>query len=411
MRKPSIWNNPIYLFFLLMPYFKPASLEFIAPTVESLFDIWKIGSTIIIFGLYLFYYHRMSKLVLMITAYEFALFFSTLINGGNYWRLAVSCGTVIGFCMLTELCMKRNCKRYFFVVYHIYFLLILINFVVLLLFPDGIATDDYYHNTYNFLGIDNSLAGLVMVPLMAISCIYSAFKKKKLTFSAILMLAMISATVLITWSATGVVAWFVMITYILFVYQGWFTKYFNSYALFATFVALQIMIVFLRVQEYFAFIIEDILGKSITLTGRTEIWDLTYPIILQSPIIGHGVYEGHGLVYWHNSYMYSHNAMLEILIQGGIIGLVLFTIPFIMVTKQLYKYCKHFLSGIVTVTLFAFLVIYLVEAQITAIWVFGFLVMAACIPNIIQQYEDYALQTNIETDRIQGRSRTLRPHW
>lgn len=411
MRRKSILNNQIFLFFLLMPYFKPASLQYIAPMIESLFELWKVGSTLIIFSLYVFYYHRLSKMILAITVYEFALFFSTIIAYGNYWKLVVSCGTIIGFCMLTELCLNRNCKRYFSVVYHIYFLLILINFVMLLIYPHGIAADSYYHNKYNFLGIDNGLAVDVMVPLMAISCIYSAFRGKKLMYSALLMLAMISATVLITWSATGVVAWFIMIAYILFIYKGRFTKYFNSYALFATSMVLQVMIVFLRVQEYFAFIIEDILRKSITLTGRTEIWDMTYPIILQSPIFGHGVYEGHGLVIWHDSYMYSHNAILEIMTQGGIIALVLFAIPFIMAAVRLYKCRRHFLSGIVTVTLFTFLVTYLVEAQITAIWVFGFLMMASCIPNIIQQYEDYALRTNMVANRFYGKNRTLRPDW
>lgn len=409
-KKPLTINHPIILFVLLFPYFKPASLQYIAPTIESLFDIWMLGDTAIIFGLYLFYYHRMSKLILAISLYEFALCLSTFINGGNYRYLIVSCVTVMGFCMLTELCLKRNCERYFSVVYHIYFLLILINFVVLLIFPGGIAGDDYYHNAYNFLGKDNGLAVAVMVPLMAISCIYSAFRRKKLTFSALLMLAMISATVLITWSATGVVAWFVMIAYILFVYRGRLTKYFNSYALFATFVVLQILIVFLRLQDYFAFIIEDILGKSITFTGRTEIWDMIYPIILQSPVIGHGLYEGYGLVVWHDKYMYAHNAVLEILTQSGVIGLILFAIPFIMAAVKLYKYRKHFLSGIVTVTLFVFLVTYLMEAQITAVWVFGFLTIAVHIPNIIQQYED-ALQTDPSADRLHGRVPTLRLHW
>ena len=403
--------HPIILALLLLPFFKPISLEYFAPAIDTLFDIWKIGSAIIIFGLYLFYYHRLSNLILAITAYEFALFFSTLINDGDYWKFAVNCVTVIGFCMLTELCMKRNCERYFSVVYTIYFLIILVNFVLLLIFPKGVAVDDYYHHRYNFLGYDNGLAVLVMVPLMGISCIYSAFRKKKLTFSAVATLSMISATVLITWSATGVVAWFVMIAYILFVYRGQLTKYFNSYALFATFLVLQVMIVFLRFQENFSFIIENILGKSITLTGRTEIWDLTYSIILQSPIIGHGVYKGYGLVYWENHYMYSHNAVLEILTQSGVIGLMLFAIPFIMAAVKLYKYRKHFLSGIVTVTLFAFLMTYLAEAQITAIWVFGFLTIAACIPNIIQQYEDYALQTNLAADRFHGRNHILRPYW
>lgn len=383
----TILKNESVLFFLLMPFFKPASLEFISPGIEVLFNGWRVLSFALILFLYLMS-GRMSKLIVTISAYEVMLLVSTILNDGAYWGLAVNCGTVIGFCMLTEICIRQNCKKYFSAIFRIYFVLVLINFVVLLLFPEGIAVDSYYSkNTYNFLGIDNSLAVAVTLPLMSVACLYSAFKNRRLTFAAFLMLVILSATTLITWSATGVVAWFVMAAYILFIYKSRLTKYFNSYVLFITFAIMQVTIVFLRLQEYFAFIIETVLGKNITFTGRTLVWDLSYLIILQSPIIGHGVQEGHGLIHIFNTFVYSHNGVLEVLLQTGVIGLVLYVIPFVMAAKRLYRHREHFLAGIVSVTLFSFMVEFLTEAQIASIWIFGFLVIAYYIPTIIQQYE------------------------
>lgn len=386
--KLKILKSNLVLAFLLMPFFKPSSLELIAPGFDALFDSWRVMSFTVILLLY-FLSGKASKIIISVSAYEVMLLISTIVNDGDYWRLAVNCGTVIGFCMLTELCIKQNSsKKYFSVVFEIYFVLILINFIVLLLFPKGIAVNDYYSaNTYNFLGIDNALAVFVSLPLMSVACIYSAFKNRKLTFTAFFMLVMISATMLITWSATGVVAWFVLIAYILVIYKSQLTKYLNSYLLFATFVSLQIMVVFLRLQEYFAFIIENILGKSIDFSGRTLIWDLSYLIILRSPIIGHGLQEGHGLIQVSGIFLYSHNAILEVLIQSGAIGLVLFIVPFLMAARRLYQYREHFLAGIVSVTLFSFMLTFLMEAQISSIWIFGFLIIADHIPTIIQQYE------------------------
>ncbi len=385
-RKIRNLNNTVFLTFLLLPFFKPSSLEFIAPTMESLFDYWRVASFAAIFLLY-FLSGKASKMIIAISAYEVMLLVSTFINHGDYWRLVVNCGTVIGFCMLTELCVDQNSKKYFSTVFAIYLVLITINFIVLLFFPNGIAADSYYGNTFNFLGNDNSLAVGVSLPLMSVACISSAFKNRRLTFAAFLMIAMISATVLITWSATGVVAWFVMIAYILLAYRGWLTKYLNSYLLFTTFAVMQVAFVFLRLQEFFAFIIEDILGKSITFTGRTVMWDLAYLVILRSPIIGHGLLEGHGLIKVGSMFYYSHNAVLEVLIQSGAFGLILFIIPFVMAAKRLYQYREHFLAGLVSVTLFSFLMTFLMEAQISSIWIFGFLVIADHIPNIIRQCE------------------------
>lgn len=381
-------NNTAFLILLLFPFFKPISLELIAPAIDSFFDFWRVLALAMILFMY-FLSGKTSRMIIAISTYEIMLWIATIINSGDgsdFWRLTVNCGTVVGFCMLTELCIKQNSKKYFTAVFAIYSVLVTINLIVLLLFPKGIAVSED-GGTFNFLGNDNGMAVIFELPLMCVACIYSAFKGRRLTFNAVIMLAMISATVLITWSATGVVAWFALFVYILLIYKGRFTKVFNSYLLFLTFAVMQISIVFLRLQEHFAFIINNILGKSINFTGRTIVWDLSYLLIMQSPVIGHGVYEGHGLIWFVNNYVYAHNAILEIMIQSGIVGLILFIVPFVLAARKLYRYREHFLAGIVSATLFSFLMTFLMEAQIAAIWIFGILVIAYHIQTIIQQYE------------------------
>lgn len=382
--KFPIANSAIGLTILILPYFMPSTLDSISPVIAQIFDYWRLASFIVVLTAYLLN-GKISKIISVIAIYEAALFVSTFINGGDYWQVAVKCGNIIGFCTLTELCVKKNSKKYFSCVFWIYFVLLSINLVVMMICPGGIGRTDKNY-TYNFLGIDNSFATL-SIPLMAVACIYSAYRKKKIVASAFLVLFIISTTVLITWSATGVVVWFIELSYILFIYKGRLTKYLHSVNLFLTYVVAQVGLVFMRLQNLFAFIIEDILGKTLNLTGRTEIWDLSYILIARSPIIGYGVVKEEGVIYWQNKYFYAHNGLLEVLLEGGVVAAIPFIALFVMAAVVLYRHNEHYISGIITVALFSFLVFFLTEAMIHNIWLFGLLVMAYHVPYVIEQVD------------------------
>ena len=86
----------------------------------------------------------------------------------------------------------------------------------------------------------------------------------------------------------------------------------------------------------------DAAGKDVTLTGRTVIWGLVYQAIQERPLIGYG-YEafwrgddGPGTEIWNKvgeDLFYSHNGLLEISLAFGLIGLVLFLLSLIWVSR------------------------------------------------------------------------------
>lgn len=72
--------------------------------------------------------------------------------------------------------------------------------------------------------------------------------------------------------------------------------------------------------------VEDVLGKDITFTYRTYLWDAASKVFVNSPIYGYGLVSGD----WYYSHMSSfakgpHNFIWGILIYGGILLLALFT--------------------------------------------------------------------------------------
>ena len=82
--------------------------------------------------------------------------------------------------------------------------------------------------------------------------------------------------------------------------------------------------------------VEDVLGKDITFTYRTYMWDSASRVFTDSPIYGYGLVDAD----WYYSYMSSfamgpHNFIWAILIYGGIILLALFTYICYMVFVKL----------------------------------------------------------------------------
>ena len=387
-------DNMQFMALLLIPFFEPSTISQILPTLDRFINLWKALSIMIIIMMFL-WRKQISFMLMAVLAYFLVMIFCTLFNSGNYMNVFRNCIPYVAFSMLTEMGIRKNCKVYFTVVFKIYFILILINLILLFFYPNGIWVDEYYSvNTYNFLGIDNEVAINTSAPLIAIAVLCSAFRRKRLTASALLMLVMISAMTLIRWSATGVVSWFVelgLILYVLYVRKKALPERLNIYTFYLIYIGLEILIVFVRAQGYLSFVIENILHKNIDF-GRTVIWDQYLALIVQAPIIGHGVFEGHGLARI-GKYMYgTHNVVIGLLTKGGIIGLLAYFIPFFIAATKLYRMRKHYLSSVLTIAIFSFLLVFIMEAQYEAIWVFGFLFIADNIESIIKQCEVYSVR-------------------
>ena len=383
----KIFEKQLALTLLLLPFFKLSAFEFIPKLhiIDTLFDIARIASFAIIIVLYL-NGRKLSRMLVCIILYQLALLFSTAMNDGNYWKLAVNCGTVISFCMITELLVKKNSRLYFKTVLDIYIPLSLINLLVILMFPNGIAKEDYYGNIYYLLDIRNGLPSL-LIPLLIYAFVYSGISGRKFTGKVLFFTAVVSATILITWSATGVAGLVIFLLFVFFIYGKKSAVLFDSLNLSVIYVAAFLCIIVFRLQSAFSFIIEDLLHKSISFTGRTDIWDIAIMLIKRSPIIGYGVYEGHGLIFIRGQYYYAHNAVLEVLLQGGVLSLVFYLLIFVIAASVIYKYRRLKASQILSFGIFTVMVMMLMEAY-SNIWIFALPVIACCVPEIAEQSDN-----------------------
>lgn len=147
-------------------------------------------------------------------------------------------------------------------------------------------------------------------------------------------------------------------------------------------------ILFFRIQNLFAYIIENLLHKTITFTGRIYIWDIILYKCLNHPLIGVGaelnnndknitINEMHHVFFEKTQ---AHNQLLSILYFNGFIGIVLFIVIILYAGRKL-KRCKYIaMAKIYTMSMLAVLIGAIVELSTEHMYFYVFIMALSCIP-------------------------------
>lgn len=215
-------------------------------------------------------------------------------------------------------------------------ILVLANFVTIIAFPDGM----YVTGTTN-LAYENWLLGfknkhiVFYLPLLLITLLL--YERDGFSVDKVVLVAAIIASSLLTDSSTNLVCMAVMV--VLGVIPFFRRRYnvFNAPTYMVVALALFVLIVVLRLQEAFSFLIVDLLGKDLSLTNRTILWDIALEQISERPMFGWGVQSISYLHLLYGSYsvVSPHNQILEYAFQGGIIVVAIFLLINLRIVKSL----------------------------------------------------------------------------
>lgn len=160
-----------------------------------------------------------------------------------------------------------------------------------------------------------------------------------------------------------------------------------------TALSLNVGILFFRIQNIFSYIIEKLLHKSLTLTGRIYIWDIVLAKCLKHPLIGVGAELNNNdknitinemqHVFFERTQ--AHNQLLSILYFNGIIGIALFIIFILYAGKKLRR-CKYpSMAKIYTMSMLAVLIGAIGELSAEHMYFYLFSMMIFCVPTIKQE--------------------------
>lgn len=100
-------------------------------------------------------------------------------------------------------------------------------------------------------------------------------------------------------------------------------------------------------NETATWFIVDVLGKDITFTNRTELWDSAMRLFASSPLMGYGYPTSD----WYYSNLAStavgpHNMILGFMIYGGIIGTAIFVVLLLYTLVQVLKVKDRFATAL-----------------------------------------------------------------
>lgn len=379
-----------WLPFLIFPFFNPTGLKYI-PGLNMLYDgiqTWKLCACIIIWIIYL-KRNRVSKFWLLCFSFQGVLITTSLINGVYDSKIITNMLIATSLVMMTELCVCSCFNEYINQLWRIDAALVFINFLLALVFPNGLKLATLYKNTTNplfFLGIDNALASQ-LIPFIFLATLKWAMnvknKRQRNNLKLVGAYVIALATLMIAGTATGmfVAAVFIIMSIQFTIIKKSKVHYKLAIGVYAFFF---IIIIVLQSNNFVVDFISGMLGRSATFTGRSLLWKMAIDEIMEKPFLGYG-YTAGNINVWGGMFS-SHNMFLEIILQGGLFSFVLFIAITLFGIKRNMK-SPIWLSNTVFLAIFCMLLRGLMEASIPVFY-YVTITIAYNAPYLIEQYNE-----------------------
>jgi len=367
------FNVKIFLliFLLIIPFLCPNYFINNFNTISKAVYITKYVFALFLMVLCILNYKSLNKTILLLFLFYIIQFLSCIINDIPIIQFLNSVINIIGPLLIMFIFGRKYIYELILAFVVFYEIVIYINLGSILICPnEGLYTIKTYITPrlveiydYWFLGIDNSHI-LYFFPGLLFSLVYSFFKKNKIILRTKILFGAILISALIRWSATTIMFCVLALIFVLGYRILSNNKIFNikKYLFIGT--SLNIGIVIFKLQNYFKYIIVDILKKDLTFTNRVYIWEDTLYFIKQKFLIGYG-YESELTRYLKgiqfNAFT-AHNTFLEIVYQSGIIPLIVIVLMLISMSKNLNKIDNGNIVAVLSYFIFIVFVISLTEA-------------------------------------------------
>lgn len=333
--KITINNYKILLFLILFINIPP--VFFLRESdVSRLFFFFQSITFIILSMFFMLSLKKLSNLnfIFLICLFWGIFGYSTLINGNGKFTEVIR-PLIISLSVCTSFVLSLKNINNFIEVAAFYFkVLIYINLITIIFYPNGLYLVYGNVNAHYFLGHRNNTIEYI-IPALLFNLIRDINKYNKYSFNIYSLTFISIISVFLTWSVNAVL----VLTFLIFVI---FTpcinrvkNFFNIYNFSIGYVMLFILIVILKFQNYFEWLIVGILHRSLDFTNRVHIWDRSLFWIKESFIFGYG-YENAGIkilkIFHSNS---CHNYLLDFLYMGGILMVFVFCIILFKTSNKL----------------------------------------------------------------------------
>lgn len=316
MKLPIYW---IYILFLLPPFLLNRS------DLSIICDLWHLAQLVIVCVMSLCYfvnYRARNTIVNAVLCYYIVAIISSYLNGYSINTIKWDIASDLGIVLVIYLLFNKNKEKALYYLSKILWLYLLINTLVMLIWPNGIASGRIGQIVW-FLGGKNNIVPWILI---GGGCIIldSYERNKKMTFITYLKLAICSVQAFLCDSSTAVVVmiilWGIYLINIIVNNQKLLNFFMGGKRLFLLVAIGFVFVVFFTTRSNVLQEFSEWFGKDITFNGRTGIWIVALNYIKDNPWFG----AGPVLVFdmgWSVYMTHAHCLYLNICAHNGIIGL------------------------------------------------------------------------------------------
>jgi len=370
-------KSKVLLFFLLIPFFKPICFQYYSrfSIIENIFVMWKVVAAIIgalLFGIYVWNYSRISKLVVFVALFEASIVISTVINKGYMSRAIIDAVSVIAFIMIINLNMKYNQVGLIRCASILLSVLVFLNLCSMIIYPNGMSADWYYNrvNALYFMVTDNGSALFLLFSILIFALDILLAKKRKTIYRNLFMILLCDISAVLSFSVTTMIVVALFSTVVYLVFKSNFTKIQNPNILVVLYLIIFVYLMSMQDNVISSFILEKLFNRSSNYSGRYELWRTSIRMIQMNPWIGYGRIARDYIPAW-GGYYSSHNYFLEMLLQGGVLALVPFIFIIGTTINRVYKTQHKKITNCLMFALFTIMIAVLMEANVHSVYVFG----------------------------------------
>ncbi|WP_065220370.1 MULTISPECIES: O-antigen ligase family protein [Butyricimonas] len=254
----------------------------------------------------------------------FWLVYSSILNKHSWITQIPFVMKALAVRYLFSLYMPNHTEKATKILSSVFSFIIYANFFQLLFFPSLIGS---FKGEYIYLISTNynQFAAVFMPAIFLHTIMY--FRTGRIR-SLILLLSVCFASVALEGSATATVSILLLLLTVIFIKNERLLKIENLSLIvgivffFFTFVIPTFSVLDIPLVSNFV----EGLGKDMTFSHRTNIWRYAEFQIIHSPIIGYGVCDKEWFQHLLSNAVHTHNIVLQMLLQGGIIGLLIFAV-------------------------------------------------------------------------------------
>lgn len=367
--KANVTNSPfrinreeLLIFLLCFPLIKPESVDYAFSYLGTIYNLARVLSFCGLILLYVLRRKKPSPIVWLITALQCWVVLTTYLNNGDIRRAFMVMISSVAILLLVDLFIEKP-KKLIRAVFCNFEWIMYVNLFTIMLMPNGL----YNHGAHEeficyFLGFKNSFFAFCIVSVFLSTL--NLFYDKRILRSILLIIVSV-LNVFFVWSASSIVALSVttlMIVYLVVFKKGLFFEKISLRSIYLISLIINLLLSvfnFVENSPFLSDIIVNVLHKGTTLSGRTVIWGIALKMISEKPIVGYGIGEH---ITWAGYNWYGHNQYIQLLMEGGVIGLLLFMFVMVALIKKTSRLRNVFAYKLMLASLTGLFIFYLAEA-------------------------------------------------